>query len=184
MVADVDSIHRSIAHLQRLSDLLGERRRQLAASVGLSEQQWRVLEEISTEHFIPSLFAKSRDSSAAAVSKVLRQLLDKGVVRVSVSNADGRQRNYELTSKGRSTMERLRKHRQRAIDAIWSELSSDELARFNRFGAELIARIERFAALEENQAAAPRSAQPAATEVTPSARSRKSAKAAKSTHTA
>jgi len=148
MVGEQDAIHKSIARLQRLSDLLGERRRQLAARVGLSEQQWRVLEEISTEHFIPSLFAKSRESSAAAVSKVLRQLLDKALVRVSVSDSDGRQRNYELTAKGRQTMERLRAHRQRAIDAIWSELPREELARFSRFSDELITRIERFAALE------------------------------------
>jgi DNA-binding MarR family transcriptional regulator len=148
VASEQDAIHKSIAHLQRLSDLLGERRRQLAARVGLSEQQWRVLEEISTEHFIPSLFAKSRDSSAAAVSKVLRQLLDKTLVRVSVSDSDGRQRNYELTAKGRQTMERLRAHRQRAIDAIWSELPREELARFNRFSDDLITRIERFAALE------------------------------------
>src|SRR5690349_16595176 len=106
--ADQKTIHRSIAQLQKLSDLLVERRRQLALSVDLSEAQWAVLEEISTEHFIPSLFAKSRESSAAAVSKVLRQLLDKGLVRVSVSDADGRQRNYELSAKGHKTMERLR----------------------------------------------------------------------------
>lgn len=146
--ADAETIHRSIAHLQRLGDLLAMRRRQLAVRVGLTEAQWSVLEEISTEHFIPSLFAKSRDSSAAAVSKVLRQLLDKLLVRVSVSTADGRQRNYELTAKGQKVMERLRRHRQRAIDAIWSELPAGDLHEFNRFGGELIARIERFAARE------------------------------------
>lgn len=146
--ADADTIHRSIAHLQRLSDLLAERRRQLATRVGLSEAQWRVLEEIASEHFIPSLFAKSRESSPAAVSKVLRQLLDKSLVRVSVSDADGRQRNYELTAKGQRVMERLRQHRQRAIDAIWSELSAAELDTFNQFGSQLILRIERFAQQE------------------------------------
>ena len=44
--------------------------------MGITIEQWRVLEEISTDHFIPSMFARSRDSSAAAVSKILRQLLD------------------------------------------------------------------------------------------------------------
>src|SRR5437763_12020581 len=105
--SDIATVHSSIAGVQRLADLFQQRRQQLARSAGLSEQQWRVLEEISTEHFIPSLFAKHRESSAAAVSKVLRQLLDKELVRVSVSADDGRQRKYELTTKGHKAMQRL-----------------------------------------------------------------------------
>lgn len=142
---DIAIIHRSIAQLQRLADLFQQRRQQLARRAGLSEQQWRVLEEISTEHFIPSLFARSRESSAAAVSKVLRLLLDKELVRVSVSAADGRQRQYELSPKGQRTLERLRRDRQRAIETIWSDLPAEDLRCFNRLGAELIARIERYA---------------------------------------
>jgi DNA-binding MarR family transcriptional regulator len=149
--ADIETVHRSIACLQRLTDLFQQRREQLAKRVAISEQQWRVLEEISTEHFIPSLFAKSQESSAAAVSKVLRQLLDKELVRVSVSETDGRQREYELTAKGHKTMERLRDHRQRAIESIWADLPADELRRFERLGGELIARIERYAAEESGR---------------------------------
>jgi DNA-binding MarR family transcriptional regulator len=149
---DIERIHQAIEHLQRLTDLLQQRRQQLARRAGLSEQQWRVLEEISTEHFIPSLFAKSRESSAASVSKVLRQLLDKELVRVSVSENDGRQRQYELTPKGQRAIERLRRDRQRAIETIWSDLPGEELGRFNRLSAELIARIERFAAAESDAA--------------------------------
>jgi DNA-binding MarR family transcriptional regulator len=147
--ADTETIHQSIAQLQRLAELFQQRRQQLARRAGLSEQQWRVLEEISTEHFIPSLFARSRESSAAAVSKVLRLLLDKELVRVSVSESDGRQRTYELSAKGQRTLERLRRDRQHAIGTIWSDLPVDELRRFNQLGAELIARIERYASQEE-----------------------------------
>jgi len=147
--ADTATIHRSIEHLQRLTDLLGQRRGQLARRAGLTEQQWSVLEEISTEHFIPSLFARSQQSTAAAVSKVLRQLLDKDLVRVSVSETDGRQRQYELSSKGRQTIERLRGERERAIETIWSDLAQGDLQRFNALSAELIGRIERYAAGEE-----------------------------------
>jgi DNA-binding MarR family transcriptional regulator len=147
--ADTETIHQSIAQLQRLAELFQQRRNQLAQRAGLSEQQWRVLEEISTEHFIPSMFARSRESSAAAVSKVLRLLLDKALVRVSVSESDGRQRQYELSPKGQRTLERLRRDRQHAIETIWSDLPVDELRRFNRLGAELIARIERYASQEQ-----------------------------------
>jgi len=156
MTADTATIHESIASLQRLADLLAQRRRQLAERAGLTEQQWSVLEEISTEHFIPSLFAKQRESSAAAVSKILRQLLDKGLVRVGVSEGDGRQRQYELSARGQRTIERLRAERQRAIDVIWRELPAPALRGFATTSAELVARIERYAQAEEQSLREPK----------------------------
>lgn len=111
-------VHEAIASLQRLADLFAARREQLAGEAGLTVQQWRVLEEISGEHFMPSMFARAQESSPAAVSKVLRQLLDKGLVAAAVGERDGRQRRYTLTAKGRRTMEALRASRERAIRAI------------------------------------------------------------------
>ena len=70
-------VHRAIECLQQLTAAFGQRRQQLAADVGLTEGQWAVLEEIATEHFMPSMFARARESSAAAVSKTLRQLSEK-----------------------------------------------------------------------------------------------------------
>ena len=147
--AQTATIHSSIAQLQRLTELLQERRQQLAKRVGLSEQQWSVLEEISTEHFIPSLFARQRESSAAAVSKILRQLLDKELVRVGVAESDGRQRQYELSAKGQRTIERLRAERQRAIEVIWRDLPARDLERFAATATELVGRIERYVESEE-----------------------------------
>jgi DNA-binding MarR family transcriptional regulator len=84
---------------------------------------------------------------------VLRQLLDKDLVRVSVSATDGRQRQYELTAKGQKAMERLRSERQRAIDAIWADLPADDLSRFSKLSGELAERIEKYAAEEERAGA-------------------------------
>lgn len=147
----IDLVHASIARLQRLSDLFVARREQLARRVGITEQQWRVLEEISTEHFIPSMFARSRDSSAAAVSKVLRQLLDKDLVSVSISESDGRQRAYELSPAGKRAMARLRKLREDAIEEVWLALPRAELARWSELSRELIERIEHHADRERNR---------------------------------
>src|SRR5512145_2872283 len=94
-----EEIYAAIAGLRRVSDAFRKRREELAISVGLTEGQWGVMEEIATLHFMPSMFAKHRSSSAAAVSKTLRQLADKGLIRSSLSKADGRQRDYELTAK-------------------------------------------------------------------------------------
>jgi DNA-binding MarR family transcriptional regulator len=151
----VATVHEAIAVLTRLTDLVRERREQLAGNVGLTEAQWGVLEEISTEHFMPSMFAKNEDRSRAAVSKVIRQLLDRGLVHVAISQNDGRQRDYALTDEGRAALARLRNERARAIDAIWMTLDQDTLERFNLFASDLVARIERHATQASSQASSP-----------------------------
>lgn len=143
-VASDETIHAAIVELRRLTEVFGHRRRKIAASCGITEQQWSVLEEIATEHFMPSMFARERESSAAAVSKVLRQLLDKGLVSVSVSEQDGRQRNYELTAVGRDVMKSLRRLRKRAIEAIWCELDPARVSEFTHFGRMLAERMEAY----------------------------------------
>jgi len=146
---DQADIHAAIACLQRLTDIFQQRRVQLAQSVGLSEQQWAVLEEISSEHFMPSMFAKSRASSAAAVSKILRQLADKQLVRSKVDSDDGRQRRYELTAKGKATMATIRQKREQAINAVWVPLEVAHLETFTRIGEELTERLEAYAMRSE-----------------------------------
>ena len=139
-----DSILGAISALQRLSDLFEQRREQLARSVGLTVQQWHLLEEITDEHFMPSMFAKRRESSAAAVSKIIRQLLDKTLITVAIDQHDGRLRRYHLTPAGQKLMHQLRKNRQEAIDAIWAGFTPEQLDNFQNFALELSNRLEHF----------------------------------------
>jgi DNA-binding MarR family transcriptional regulator len=138
-------LYQAIACLQRLADAFERRRTQLAGSVGLTEHQWAVLEEISSEHFMPSMFAKTRASTPAAVSKTIRQLVDKGLVSVSLSKSDGRQRDYVLTSQGKRAMAKLRHDRELAIRRIWLPLDRDRLRSFVAFGTALTERLEQYA---------------------------------------
>jgi DNA-binding MarR family transcriptional regulator len=142
--------HAAIEKLSRLTDLFLERREQLASRAGLTDGQWQVLEEISTEKFMPSMFARDRDSSRASVSKVIRQLLDRGLVRVAVSPKDGRQRDYALTPAGQAALSGLRAEREKAIAAVWLPFGPDELRRFNEFAGALVARLERYARRQED----------------------------------
>jgi DNA-binding MarR family transcriptional regulator len=144
-------VHEAIFQLGRLSELFQKRRAQLAASVGLTEHQWGVLEEVSTEHFMPSMFARQRESSAAAVSKTIRQLVDRGLVTVSLQVNDARQRKYELTAAGKETISRLRSHRQRAISEVWEHLPERDLELFASFGRALADRLEQLAASSEGE---------------------------------
>ena len=143
--ATVAEAHAAIECLGKLAGLYGERREQLAESVGLTEQQWGVLEEIATEHFMPSLFARRRASSAAAVSKILRQLTDKGLIVGAVGKDDARQRTFSLTQRGKRVMEKLRESRRDAIRDVWLPLDRDAVRAFTTFGKELIERLERYA---------------------------------------
>jgi DNA-binding MarR family transcriptional regulator len=142
----VAQAHEAIECLARLVELTQHRREQLAASVGLTDQQWGVLEEVATEHFMPSLFARRRESSPAAVSKILRQLVEKGLVLATIAKDDGRQRRYLLTAKGKRVMDRLRESREAAVQQVWLTLDREAVRSFTEFGRGLIVRLERYAA--------------------------------------
>ena len=142
----VAQAHEAIACLARLVELTRTRREQLAASVGLTDQQWGVLEEVATEHFMPSLFARRRESSAAAVSKILRQLVDKGLVVAAIGKDDARQRRYALTAKGKRIMDRLREGRETAVQQVWLSLDRERLVSFTDFSRTLVDRLEQYAA--------------------------------------
>ena len=131
--------------LGMLAALFDERRRQLAEVAGLTVQQWQVLEELQSEHFMPSMFAQQRASSAAAVSKILRQLTDKGIIVAHVSGDDARKRDYEVTHLGKTLLAQVRRERKRAIDEVWLSLSDEELKRFHKAGGTIAERLRLWA---------------------------------------
>src|SRR5262245_17211127 len=151
------SVREAVAALQRLAEAFAHRRAQLAQGAGLSEAQWRVLEQIAEEDFMPSLFARRRARSAAAVSKVIRQLLDLGLIAVGIAEGDARQRRYSLTGGGRGAMEQGRKDRGRAIAGIWADFEPAALRRFTEFAAQLADRMEDHARAEAKTKTARRS---------------------------
>jgi DNA-binding MarR family transcriptional regulator len=137
-----NTIHAAILALQELSEVFQRRREALARQAGITVEEWRVLDKIEGDDFMPSLFARERSRSRAAVSKIIRQLIDKGIITASVSSEDGRFRNYHLTPRGKAAMERLRLARQKAIADVWGTFNAHELEAFTRFSRELCARLE------------------------------------------
>lgn len=138
-------IHDAIRALQRLAELFELRRRQLAAEVGIGESQWRLLEEVAEEHFLPSLFARRRECSPAAVSRGLRELRDAGLVEASIGERDGRQRVYRPTASGRAALLRMRRQRERAARAVWSRFAAKDLRAFTRFAEQLCESLAAYA---------------------------------------
>jgi DNA-binding MarR family transcriptional regulator len=138
-------IHDAIAALQRLTELFALRRQQLAGDAGLTESQWRLLEEIADESFMPSMFARRRDITPAAISRGLRGLLERGWVTVAIASGDARQRRYQLTTEGRRMLDRLRRGRERAIAAVWEGFDAASLRGFVAFAGELADHLDAFA---------------------------------------
>jgi DNA-binding MarR family transcriptional regulator len=138
-------IQRAIAALQRLSELFALRRQQLAADAGLTESQWRLLEEIADEAFMPSMFARRRDCTPAAISRGLRGLLERGWATAEIASPDARQRRYRLTPEGRRVLDRLRRARERAIAAVWHGFDTGALRGFVSFADELADHLEAYA---------------------------------------
>jgi len=139
-----DTIHQAIATLQRLSDLFNQRREQIALEGGVSVRQWGILEEIATEHFMPSLFAQQKSVTPAAISKLVRSLLERHLIRARIAEGDRRHRNYLLTAAGERLLDRVRHARQNAITEIWADLSVSELRQFSKFGDKLGDRLETY----------------------------------------
>jgi DNA-binding MarR family transcriptional regulator len=136
----------AIEQLGRLTEMMERRRQQLARAVGLSPQQWRVLEEIAREDFMPSLFARAQECAPAAVSRTLRQLQERDLVAASIASEDARRREYTLTPAGERLLAEVRRAREDALETVWSGFDRKQLERFADFGAVLADRLEAYAA--------------------------------------
>jgi DNA-binding MarR family transcriptional regulator len=147
-------IHEAIEQLAMLVDVFERRRDTLAAEAGVTVEQWRVLEEIGARRFMPSMFARRRESSAAAVSRILRQLLEANLVSVAISQNDGRNREYRLTAAGERALADLKRSREAAIESVWMTQDASEIESFTEFARKLVAAIEEYSRRDSREVAA------------------------------
>lgn len=135
-------IFEAIGQLQTLSHIFIRKRAELAKQAGLTEAQWRLLDEIGQEAFMPSMFASQRENSKAAISKTLRQLTDAGLITVAIASGDARQRKYTLTPLAVKKLKQLQKLREAAIDTVWRPIDRKLLASAVEFNEQLIGRLK------------------------------------------
>jgi len=135
-------IFEAIGQLQALSHIFIRKRADLAKQAGLTEAQWRLLDEIAQEAFMPSMFAAQRENSKAAVSKTLRQLTDAGLITVAIASGDARQRKYSLTPLAEKKLKQLKQLREAAIDEVWRPIDRKLLAQAVKFNEQLIMRLK------------------------------------------
>jgi DNA-binding MarR family transcriptional regulator len=80
-----------------------------------------------------------------AVSRTLRQLLERELVRSEIGPQDGRQRHYELTRKGRKVLEDVAAARAAAVEEVWRAIPRSDLKVFSRVSGDLAERLEDYA---------------------------------------
>src|SRR5690606_36577488 len=85
----------------------------------------------------------------AAVSKILRQLEEEGLIEVDITlSPDARQKKFCLTKSGQASMSKLQRSRAAAVDEIWRGLDADSLQQFSETSREIAARMEAVARRE------------------------------------
>jgi len=139
-----EPVFRAIEQLQVLSHLFLKKRAELAGRVGLTEAQWRVMEEVQNSNFMPSMFAARNEYSKAAVSKILRQLLALGLVSSSKTDEDGRFRQFEITLEGQHRMSKLNQLRENAVNLIWRSIDPGLLDASIAFNDLLIENLKNY----------------------------------------
>ena len=144
METHTERVFQAIRQLQILTNLFIKKRRELAARVGLTEAQWRLLDEIEQNDFMPSLFASERENTKAAISKTLRQLVDASLITVEISAHDARQRKYSLTPLAEEKLRKLTRLREEAIQKIWMPIDERLLDPMLAFNEALISNLRNF----------------------------------------
>ncbi|WP_326523860.1 homoprotocatechuate degradation operon regulator HpaR [Sphingomonas sp.] len=83
---------------------------------GVTEQQWRVLRVLSdATRLDPSTLATHAMLHPPSVTRILRDLLDKGLIVRSADETDGRRSFIALTDEGRAVVEHTAEHTMRIL---------------------------------------------------------------------
>jgi DNA-binding MarR family transcriptional regulator len=120
-----------------LANQLVRRGDALAATAGLTTQQWLVLLQISGDpNFrdpagqagapLPSEIARARGVTRATVSAVIAALKRRGLIQEQVDDADGRRRRLAVTAAGHAVIEQIQPLRRAANRRLLAGLDRDQ----------------------------------------------------------
>ena len=131
----------TLVHLAQTFIALGE---EIAAGGRLTPQLWGVLHQVGEagdDGVSPSEIAAASGTSRANVTKLVRGLVRRGLVRVGGNPADGRQKRLTCTASGRQVLARLNAEKARLLGAALDGLSPEERRALHRVGARLLSRL-------------------------------------------
>lgn len=137
----MDRTDESLIALRRILRKSERYSRELARAAGLTAVQFRVLQIVAEKGVCtPKDISVRMRVSQATVTSLLHKLVDQGMVLMERSTTDGRQKNIELTAKGREAIDRAPEALQQRYVRKFEALEDWEQA-------QLVASLERVASM-------------------------------------
>ena len=105
--------------------------------IGVTEQQWRVLRVLADRGELdPSDLADAALLHAPSVSRILKELVDRKLVRRTIDTTDGRRSILTITDAGRALVDTTAVHTRALLDAFATKFGPERLVALER---ELVA---------------------------------------------
>ena len=96
----------------------------------VTEQQWRVLRVLNDEGQVdPSQLASSALLFAPSVTRILKELLDRGLIERSADPKDGRRSLITISDGGKALVEKAAHHTAELLEAYTEIFGAERLAR-------------------------------------------------------
>ncbi len=136
-----DDLGQTLILLAKAFIFLGE---EIAATGGVTAQQWAVLHQIGAAGeggLLPSELAAANKTSRANVTKFISRLGRIGYLAVSPSRTDGRKKRLRLTRAGQRTLARMDTEKRDRLNEVIGDFAPGERADLLRLAGRLLLRL-------------------------------------------
>jgi len=102
--------------------------RPMLRDAGVTEQQWRVLRVIDDAGSIdPTALADAAILYAPSVTRILKELVERGLIVRTADPGDGRRSHLSLAPSGRSLIDETSRHTLQALDRYARDFGEERL---------------------------------------------------------
>jgi homoprotocatechuate degradation regulator HpaR len=103
--------------------------RPMLRDAGVTEQQWRVLRVIDDAGSIdPTALADAAILYAPSVTRILKELVERGLIVRTADPSDGRRSHLSLAPSGRALIDETSRHTIRQLDRYAADFGKERLA--------------------------------------------------------
>ncbi|MBA4181449.1 MAG: hypothetical protein C0506_12735 [Anaerolinea sp.] len=146
-----ERLRQTLILLAKAFVFLGE---EIAASGGVTAQQWAVLHQIGAageEGLLPSELAAANNTSRANITKFISRLGRLGYLAVSPSRTDRRKKLLRLTAAGQSALAKMDTEKRARLDEVLEAFAPRERADLLRLAEGLLRRLTNDSVTEESR---------------------------------
>ena len=120
-------------------------------SAGVTEQQWRVLRVLSDNGTMDAgTIAQKALLYAPSVTRILKELLQRGLIAKTANVADGRKLSISISDMGQNLVQQTAAHTTRLLNEYEAVFGADRLAHFVKEAQLLAEALRKFTPDDEN----------------------------------